>query len=255
MAIRDIKSFHDYESASQAWARIKPWRGESEHAERTLDPYRRSRNWTIRRLHDGTIACKLYQTDVVTYHPNGEVTIVPYGLQSTDQFMRQVGPAHLSGHFNANPSVFLVSVHDTHDWHKRLAYRATQATTFRPDLEHRWVPTTAVTPWVDCKLNRKRGNKVLKDTRYLEFEAWAKAARSMLSAEYRGHQRHPDRSELLSILAAGPTEWEQILWCSFESLREDLYQHLDCIDRTSRDWIPYGEVHNIYVRMSKWGAR
>ena len=248
MAIYDIIGINSYAEAVLAWERIKPWRGESEHAERTLDPHRRSRNWTIRKLPDESIACKLYRTDVVVYRPNGEVTITLWRSTSTDDFARRVGPAGLSCYFNSNPSMFVIGTLDL--GRNRRAYQAGQTTTFVPDQEHQRPPKQIV-PWQDCKLSRKRGNKVLKDTRYAEFEPWAKAARAMTEGE-KVCPRHVSMPPTLEILAAGPTRWEELLWCDFEDLRTRLYKWFECIARTPRDWVPFGEARNVCARMRKW---
>ena len=73
-----------YAEAHKFWERADTWRNKDE---RILDS-RRKPNITIRKTSDGSIACKLYNTDVVTYKPDGSLQLKPWASVSTDSFAR-----------------------------------------------------------------------------------------------------------------------------------------------------------------------
>ena len=90
---RDVPYIQNYTQALTCHANIQPWRG-YEPNERPLAK-RSQHHITIRKLHDGSVACKLYNTDVVTYHPDNTVTLVPYASKTTDVMVSRL--LNLSG--------------------------------------------------------------------------------------------------------------------------------------------------------------
>ena len=62
-----------------------------------LGAYYKSVTW-VRECSDGSIAFRLYDTDVVTYEPNGDIVIDNYGTKTTTEFAWKFLPGgfHLS---------------------------------------------------------------------------------------------------------------------------------------------------------------
>lgn len=89
----NIECIRDYARACESEARIKPIRGT------TLKPLgpRRHKEMQILKQPNEDIVCRLYQTDVVTYKPNGDIVVQVGGWASptTTAFMMNV----LGNHF------------------------------------------------------------------------------------------------------------------------------------------------------------
>lgn len=79
MANYDAPYLHGYEAALKHHNEVKPVRGRED-----CRPVGKRRNIhaTIRKMEDGTVACRLYNTDVVCYHVDGTVTVVLDGWES-----------------------------------------------------------------------------------------------------------------------------------------------------------------------------
>lgn len=87
---RNTTRVDNYNSALRAYNNVKPIRG-TDGIERPFDD-RQAKHKMFRKLADGSIAYRLYRTDVVTYHPNGDVTLRLYDSQSTAACMRCIMP-------------------------------------------------------------------------------------------------------------------------------------------------------------------
>jgi len=85
MSTRKLKSLYDYHSAEVYLAATKPVRtsGLVPLCENRKD----HRRFNIRRLPDNAIACRLYNTDVVTYYPDGSTRVdTSWGSAMTNGF-------------------------------------------------------------------------------------------------------------------------------------------------------------------------
>ena len=87
---RTTTRVNSYDSALRAYNKVKPLRG-TDGIERPFDD-RRAKHKMFRKLADGSIAYRLYYTDVVTYHPNGDVTLRLYDSKSTVACMSNLMP-------------------------------------------------------------------------------------------------------------------------------------------------------------------
>ena len=78
-----------YAEALRFFEQAKTWRGQtSDTDERKLDGTKRY--VTIHKLSDGSIACRLHRTDVITYHPDTTITVRPWRSRSTDEFFNSL---------------------------------------------------------------------------------------------------------------------------------------------------------------------
>lgn len=82
-----------YDAARMRWERVKPWRGlTGEHDPRPLSAHRsaktarRNKHMSIRKCKTGEFACRLYDTDVVVYYPNGQISLDTWPSKTTDAF-------------------------------------------------------------------------------------------------------------------------------------------------------------------------
>ena len=85
---RDVPRLLDYAEAVAHEASIKPIRNRSPEIKPIGD--RRNQHKIIRKNPDGSIACRLYRTDVVTFHPDGRIEVRwgGYVTQTTRSFIR-----------------------------------------------------------------------------------------------------------------------------------------------------------------------
>jgi hypothetical protein len=87
---RDVPRLLDYAEAVAHEASIKPIRGRSVELKPIGD--RRNQHKTIRKNPDGSIACRLHSTDVVTFHEDGRIEVCwgGYVTQTTSSFISKL---------------------------------------------------------------------------------------------------------------------------------------------------------------------
>lgn len=88
---KGIRTFNSYKEASDWEAAVKPVRGDANNT-KPLGP-RNKKHINIRKENDD-IVIRLYHTDVITYHPNGTITLDHggYNTLSTVSLMQAVLP-------------------------------------------------------------------------------------------------------------------------------------------------------------------
>lgn len=233
----NLPRFNNYAEALKFWENAKHWRGQDN--ERKLDGAKK--HVTIRRLHDGSIACRLHNTDVVTIHPNNIATIRPYGSLSTDEFFNRLTPYGVCAYFNSG----LIQRDGKY-------YKATK--TFGLHMEDMSF-VTETEPFKINTINRKRAAEIRKQYNYQEFAVWVK----MLSAigEYpRGTAGFwtpdtvvsllRDRTHWPDLVAAKPTRTGRVIDVpsTLKRVREALYAaHPEVYDTDIRPYLrTYAEI-------------
>jgi hypothetical protein len=171
---RDVRTFNNYTQASEWEKQVKPIRGSNP----PLKPLgkRNKKHINIRREGDD-ILVRLYQTDVVTYKPDGSIIINPsgYSTQSTVKLMYAVLP------WGPNPHLFKDRVwmrgeyedeHGTVHFGKFMVNSKEGATlTYNPITRNYRILNPD--PVYTHKINRK--NKRLAYEPYQDFINWTKA--------------------------------------------------------------------------------
>lgn len=184
----------NHAEALRFWEQAGKWRGESN--ERILDK-RAKRNVTIRQTSDGSIACKLHATDVVTYHPDNTMTLKPWASVSSDEFAnRLLRSTNIRTSFKRG----FVEVGDKF-------YRTTRETklAYDPDAKG-YVATSTPEPFRIATVNRQEAHKVLKEYDYKAFAGWVR----MVAASGVVFERkcwHPEATEVLP----DRQRWEELL--------------------------------------------
>lgn len=91
-----------YAEARRYYDTAKPWRGETDEGDERPLKGRRYRNTGVRLKADDSVAFRLHRTDVVTYHPDGKITLNCYSSVTTSAFMSAHTPSgiypSLTGH-------------------------------------------------------------------------------------------------------------------------------------------------------------
>lgn len=93
---KDVPILLDYAEAVAHEASIKPIRNRTPETKPIGD--RRNQHKTIRKNSDGSIACRLYRTDVVTFHPDGRIEVCwdGYVTQTTSSFIASILGTHIT---------------------------------------------------------------------------------------------------------------------------------------------------------------
>lgn len=237
---RDLPRLDDYAAAHRHWDKTKPWRGRRDKSTRPLSSNRRREINTIRKQRDDSIACVLYSTDVLTYHPDGRLTLRSYASMSTSSFASRIAPAGVWAHFTAKVGpVLWLGAHE-----EARGYHVPDNLTLVRDGAI-WVPETPPVPFERYHLDQPRARAALKEYRYTEFMDWRAAWLELASAERRTEaarqhilQRVSTR-DMLEYLRAGPGRWDLLAACDDKvllSLRRAIYARADCIEVTP---VPY----------------
>lgn len=182
----------NHAEALRFWEQAGKWRGESN--ERILDK-RAKRNVTIRQTSDGSIACRMHSTDVVTYHPDNTLTIRPWRSKSTDVFAgRLLRWTTIQPSFNQG----IVRIGD-------VFYRANN-TLELAQRDGSYVLTSTPDPFVFRTINRKKANVVLKAHDYKAFADWVRMV-AVADVEFERKCWHPEATEVLP----DRQRWEELL--------------------------------------------
>lgn len=81
--LENVPTLRSYEDAKRRFEHADRWRGKTER----ILSRRTQKQLSIRELHDGSIACRLYNTDVVVYRPNGDIVVdLSYDSKTTREF-------------------------------------------------------------------------------------------------------------------------------------------------------------------------
>jgi hypothetical protein len=147
---------------------------------------KRGQTRVIRYGADESIAFRLYETDVVTWHPDGSVAIENFGTVTTSGFASNFAPFHLY-----HP----VTRRGGDGGHKGIGYAAADGTRricwggavrFRPDGDG-WTPDQDTLDTIDFPVLDRRASRALpKRFNLADFRMWLSMAPRHLDIE---HQR------------------------------------------------------------------
>ncbi len=169
---RYLPSLRSYAAALSFWESAPRW--PDEPVERALDS-KRKKFVTIRKLSDNSIACRLHNTDVVTFHPDNSVSIQPYQSISTDEFFNRLGVSGgLQSWFNSR----VIRVREY--WYQAVSRDALRISL--DTLEWRTPPA----PFKIRTIDRKRAKAARDQYDYAAFAGWAKMLEaSQTTPEFR----------------------------------------------------------------------
>lgn len=196
----DLPRLSTHADALRFYEQAKTWRGETRDTdERKLDGSKR--HTTIRKLADGSIACKLHRTDVITYHPDNTITVVPWGSRSTDEFFNA-----LVRNVYGLQSSFTSGVIQVGD----RFYRAVDTVLIRLNpLEM----VTQTEPFKFATINRKRAKAARDLYDYSSFSAYANMSEKMGMAPVPPRERMPvhNNPEVLLDALQNREYWPHLL--------------------------------------------
>lgn len=247
-----------YETALTRYNSIKPIRGRSDQNTRPL-ANRRNDNLTIRQLQDsGDIVVRLYYTDVITYHTDGTITLIPYGSALTNRLIWSVLAPHANPYWSGSkPNVTEVF---------GRFYHTPEYARIQPK-ETGWELIGGNKPIEVPYLNRKLGRQALRDHNYDMFVVWLETQiRLGLDPRHQSWRSSPFQhtgSMLVGYLRDGPSGWAEIAGrmstrCSLtkdlESIRSAIYQYEMCYEDIVYDYFEsYTAMTNAFKQIAKVG--
>ena len=253
----DLPPLRCYGDAHAYWSRIKPWRGDGDKNTRPIAG-RKKRHMTIRMLNDESIAMRLWHTDVLVYHKNGDLTLDAYGSVSTDSFARCLTPWGVDVSWNTDLGYMLHLKRGelTHT----VLQRDNRITLKRDPINGEWAPLdeSMLRPFTKYAVNVKKANAVLKEHRFNDFVAWLKAVKAMgtkfLVDPWSRHQlRHP---EIVELMKAGGEGWMKVAEDTAgdeDQVRQMLYVHFQCVEQVKMPYVVGFDTGSLRASHRRWG--
>ena len=165
----NLPSLSNYEEAHRFWETAAMWKGRTlESDERVLDSKRKT-NVTIRKTCDGSIACKLYNTDVLVYHPDNTTTMTMWASVSTNEFADRLLRWTPVRPYMTRQVVRVKTGGDEKFY----------SVSNKVEFDRRWNIVSGTRDFEWRVVNRKQANVVLKGTNYKAFCAWVKMCAAM----------------------------------------------------------------------------
>lgn len=223
----DLPTFHTYSGALFRWERTAPWRGKTgEYDERPLTTNRRAKHKVIRKLNDGSIACRLYDIDLVIYKPDNTIEIRPYGSKSSWTFIKAIAPCSWRIITTNDLTKIWYSASGGFDSFVRVRTDADLIRFSRNDGDNSWEIDQTQLRWSSIeRVNRKGTNEVLSRTRFKDFEAWVKMRHAIEPIKHKErpfalrsiqpHGLDEYYRVIQSVLSSGPEVWEDAVENNF----------------------------------------
>jgi hypothetical protein len=119
-----VRTQSTYQAAFDTWSKSKPWRNATgEHDYRPISQDSRKRkHMSVRKRDDGAIAFRLYSTDCVIFHPNGEIEFEPYTSVTTNAFVNAILPHGIRVSYNDHHNIVHISRGYWHEERKSVVY-------------------------------------------------------------------------------------------------------------------------------------
>ena len=244
----DLPRLSNYAAALGFYEQAKTWRGDSSGG-RKLDGSKR--HTTIRKDSGGSIACRLHRTDVITYHPDNTITVVPWGSRSTDEFFNSLARAtRMTSYFTSG----VIRVGDRY-------YRAIDKMRLGLDpLEMLTEPE----PFRFATINRKRAKEMCDQYNYNDFAAYVRMAEKMgvtplPLTEQRNVYSPRAKLDTLAVRELWPhllvQGWQSSIYrdaamlasLTLSTMRDAIYsEHPEVYDRTEEPYL------NSWDEVAKW---
>lgn len=208
-SLDSVKGAHDYESAQAVLAKYsKTPTGRARTRKAQGYPLNMSSNtgvtW-VRDDPDGTINFRLYDTDVVVWHPDNSVEIENYGTVTTSKFARSFLPAGVylnhrtetRGHRGGNSAIRYATGEETiTHWDGEVRaypgkYHLCQGSVvrFRQHEDNVWLPdedTLDEMQFLEITADRRQRAELAKTYHLKDFAQWLPMAAHHLELEHDG---------------------------------------------------------------------
>ena len=219
------RGVNDYQRAFERWQKAPQWRNDTkgEFERRKIERNSSKRKWSIRLLKEnGGIACQYWNTDVVTFNPDGTITLRPWTSKTTDEFANALLPSGLRANFN-NSKGCLVACDNGEAPGQRWWDRPMRVydvggcvePTFERRADGQWWPTEgteAQTGDIDVPyIVTKKARETLKRLDFTRFRQWIKAAALFNQSEQRAWHNYKLRDPELVPIYDDRSRWPELL--------------------------------------------
>lgn len=171
-----VPCIENYEEALRFFEKKKPWRGGSEN----VRPVHRSRrrHMEMRKISDGSIVFRLYNTDVVTWYPCGDFSVTPYPSKTTDAFAHALLPSGIYPQFTHRLGTLLM-IGDRLYKCDRVVHLSCR--------DGVWRIVDGTLPFTVPVLDKGAARKALHASGFADFLLWRKASTALgltVAADY-----------------------------------------------------------------------
>lgn len=230
---RNLPRITNYTLASDVLDRAPRWKNQTgDYDERALDT-KRKKHVTIRKLRDNSIACRLHNTDVITFHPDNTMTVKPWSSISTDEFFNSlIGANHgILAWFNTG----LIRVQDKF----YIAYDELKIDCASGRL------LSEPRPFRISTINRKKSGEVRKLYSYQDFATWVKMMAAMNEIPPRQNRMWVALHDVCSMMQ-DRNDWPALMLTTDYPPRVDVIGTLNRVREGIYDKHP--EVYDVKVR-------
>jgi hypothetical protein len=242
-----------YQQALVKHDSIAPIRGRSTDV-RPLGQ-RRNDNLIIRKLDNGSIAVRLYQTDIITYHDDGTIDLEPYSSKLTDEAVRQVFRGAVTASYTNPVGPVLWTNHNG----TRRGYLVDGCASLDKDLN----VIAGTKPFTRYSVSRKKANAAAAKG-FNQFKLWVQT-QVRLGVDPRQGERwgtvslpsialacldEPDR---YADIARGMSTFVTVD-SHLDAIRRQVLTYHDCIEETEVPYITgWDELASIQSSKKRWG--
>jgi hypothetical protein len=217
---------------------------------------RRNDNLTIRKLDNGSIAVRLYQTDIITYHDDGTIDLEPYSSKLTDEAVRQVFRGAVTASYTNPVGPVLWTNHNG----TRRGYLVDGCASLDKDLN----VIAGTKPFTRYSVSRKKANAASAKG-FNQFKLWVQT-QVRLGVDPRQSTEWYRTVSLPSLALAcldEPDRYPDIargmsncvtVEAHLESIRRQVLQYHDCIEETEVPYITgWDQLTSIQSSKKRWG--
>lgn len=245
-----------YEQAVAKYDSIVPIRGRSTDT-RPLGQ-RRNDNLTIRKLDNGSVAIRLYHTDIITYHDDGTIDLEPYASKLTDEAVNQVLRGAVWASYT-NPVGPVLWIRNSATNNTSMGYLVDGCATLDKDLNI----IAGTKPFTRYNVNRKKANAACAKG-FDQFKLWVQT-QVRLGVDPRQGERwgtvslsnialacldEPDR---YADIARGMSTYVTVD-SHLDAIRRQVLTYHDCIEETEVAYVTaYKQLTAIQSSKKRWG--
>lgn len=242
-----------YEQAVAKHDSIAPIRGRSTDT-RPLGQ-RRNDNLTIRKLDNGSVAIRLYHTDIITYHDDGTIDLEPYASKLTDEAVNQVlrGAVWASYTNSVGPVLWIRNNGDS------KGYLVDGCATLDKDLN----VIAGTKPFTRYNVNRKKANAACAKG-FDQFKLWVQTQVRLGIDPRQGERWAPvslsnmalaclDEPDRYADIARGMSTYVTVD-AHLDAIRHQVLTYHDCIEETEVAHVTsYKQLAAIQSSKKRWG--
>lgn len=257
-----MPELRSYDHAVQKFEAIKPWRGSGPDEMKPLHPDRTWRRFGIVKETDGSIACRLWNTDCVEWHPDNSITIRTWASRSTNAFVNAIVPTGINADFCHDDCMVWIDVFERYDdgscKSETRGYSVPHSIRLKRSIhgDRFWVLHEDSHPpktFTNYSVNRAHAKEVRKALGLEGLQTWLAAVASMEKQKKRkpfqsANYKYLSDSSVVDLVKQGFDGWRQITekwgWHCADRVLMACYRYEGAIDEREDPYI---------VGCARWG--